>query len=234
MPPGKQLPKQMCDCAAGKLCEKAAAAAAMAVLAKPWKGSSRQEQRSPSLRFNFQFSSLSPFGVNLTAQPPLWKAHISYSSYNLIWLHSIEEKKNLISIITWPGFKVLTSICVILAPDLLAVAEILRNIRRIGATEGDLSCAATPGWSPVVVLLGSWTHACTNNTLEPRSHWFTHSLIPVWARRRWQCHHSIPAHTLALVWCSVEMSERDFFHTSVTKPVPQQGRLYTLQRRLFF
>lgn len=36
---------------------------------------SREE--SPSLRFNFQFSSLSPFRFNLMALPPLWWAHIS-------------------------------------------------------------------------------------------------------------------------------------------------------------
>lgn len=58
-------------------------------------GSSLQEQRSPSLRFNFQFSSLSPFRLNLTALPPLWKGHISYSSYNLIWLISLERKKKI-------------------------------------------------------------------------------------------------------------------------------------------
>lgn len=54
-PPGKQLRRQMCNCAAGKLSEKAAAAAAMVVLAEPWKevpAKSRGVHLSGSI-FNF-------------------------------------------------------------------------------------------------------------------------------------------------------------------------------------
>lgn len=99
-----------------------------------------------------------------------------------------KKKKNLISIITWPGFKVLISICVILTLDLLVVAQISCNAQRTAAVWVKVTWGGCAGsWSFVVqqfhtkeketrVLFIRTICSCSQNKLHKLPHIFISSI----------------------------------------------------------